>query len=334
MSELRQDRTSGAWVIIAPGRERRPADWTVVSELDAVSSRDSGCPFCPGNEALLPSILEEMPSDASPGWRTRVVPNKFPALNSEAQGDCRDHGSFITANCYGHHEVIIENPGHDSDIPFLSDEEATAVTSCYRRRYLALMQDPQIESVLVFRNHGKAAGASLRHPHSQVVALGTVPPWVQSSEVWARERYDETGRCALCETLAYEMDDGRRIVHDGEWFVALVPFAAASPFELWLVPKRHQASFSTIGGDEQAELATLLRLALIRLRAALGDSPYNYVIDSASKNGGGTPHLHWRLRIVPYLVRPGGFELGAGLPINPSLPEEDAAILRGDEENQ
>lgn len=329
MSEFRQDRASGRWTVIAPERGRRPRDWAAEGRAEAdPPAFDPGCPFCPGNESMLMEIVAEVPANGAPAWHTRVVPNKYPALFCDAKHEERSRGIYTTTTGRGCHEVVIETPRHDADLTAVSEEGAAAVIAAYRVRYRAHMQHPDIQSVVIFRNHGERAGASLRHPHSQVIATSMVLPAMETRQTWGRRQYEDTGRCVLCEILSFEADQGDRLVLEGDHFLAFVPFAAAGPYELWLVPKRHQASFTDISEDEQAELARLLRHALSRLKRALNDPPYNYVIESASKDEAGAPYLHWYLRVLPNLVRPAGFEHASGFTVNPSVPEEDAARLR------
>ncbi|MCZ7659919.1 MAG: hypothetical protein M5U07_19645 [Xanthobacteraceae bacterium] len=326
MSEIRRDRTTGAWVIVAPERGHRPRQPAAPAPSPAPGF-DPACPFCPGNEGELPGIIAEAPSPAAPGWRVRVVPNKHPALrplppDEAAPADAARPG-------HGFHEVVIESPRHDAALADLSDGEIAAVLGVYHDRFVALAGQPRIRAVVLFRNHGAAAGASLAHPHAQLLALPLLPPRAQSQIDWAARRSRERGHCPVCDELARERDDARRIVEERRHFAALVPFAATCPFETWLVPKRHQASFAEIDDDELAELGPFLRGALRRLRRVLGEVPYNFFVDPLGPAETGQPHLHWRLRILPGLVRPGGFELATGLAINPSRPEEDAEALRG-----
>jgi UDPglucose--hexose-1-phosphate uridylyltransferase len=234
----------------------------------------------------------------------------------------------VIAAGYGHHEVIVETPGHNADLATLPGADLTAVVRTYRHRYAELMAWPAVKAVLVFRNHGRRAGASLPHPHSQVIATGMMPPRFAATTAWARSHYARQGRCVTCEELELELEDGRRVVEATERFLVLVPFAAASPFEQWILPRRHQASFAQTDDGELIEFGRLLQRALYRLRAALDGPSYNYAIESAAAGDADAPCIHWRLRIVPDLVTPGGFELGAGLPINPSWPEDDAEALR------
>lgn len=329
MSELRRNPTDNRWVIIAPKRGHRPHE--VQSQLSPSVQAlpfDPTCPFCPGNEPKLPGIIAEMRSAPKPGWRTRVVPNKFPAVDYDVAHCEQGQAFYETTSGRGFHEVLIESPRHDRDITFMSEEEVRDVLATYLSRYQALMSEAAVRSVIVFRNHKSVAGASLQHPHSQAIALYTVPPHVRAREAAMLTYYQREEHCLLCEMIAHERNDGSRVVSENEAFVTTVPFAASTPCEMWLLPTRHQADFGGLRGDEVKLLAIALRSALIRLGGALNDPPYNYVIDTAAKDGSGAPHLHWCLRIVPQLTRPAGFELGSDLSINPSLPEEDAAMLR------
>lgn len=329
MSELRQDRTSGAWVLVAPGRGRRPhQEGPPAAAPERRPAFDPACPFCPGNEHLLPAIIDEAPAGHAPGWLTRVVPNKYPALRPEggpAQAAGRD-GAVMAG--YGHHEVIIETARHDADLATLADADMVAVIRACRDRCLALMAEPAICSVLVFRNHGPRGGASLAHPHSQVIATAMTPPKLAAARAWAHADPTRRGRCPICEEIARELASAVRVVEATARFIVLVPFAAAAPFEQWILPREHLASLA--GHDESAlaELAGLLQRTLARLGTALDDPPYNYAIEPGSAEADDASCAHWRLRIVPRLVAPGGFELGSGLPINPSCPEEDAEALR------
>lgn len=329
MTELRQDRTAGAWVIIAPERGRRPQRRSE-RERDRhhTPGFDPACPFCPGNESMLPGIIEETPVDESPGWQVRVVPNKYPVLRPEAKTTRSASCEHPVVAGYGFHEVIIESPRHDADLTDLTDVEMSAVLSAYHRRFVWLAARPRIQSVILFRNYGPTSGASLRHPHAQVIALDMTPVGLKSRFDWAQARYRDCGRCVVCDELEFEQKAGRRMVAETDHFIGLVPFAATCPFELRLIPKRHQASFAQIGRSELIDFGALLRGALRRLKAVLGDSPYNLVVESATQSDIGRTDQHWQLRVVPSLVTPGGFELAADISVNPSNPEDDAEALR------
>lgn len=328
MSTFRQDRISGQWVIIAPERGHRPLDRPAPTDADAPSHSAGGCPFCPGNEAMLPAIIDETASGEPPGWLTRVVPNKFPALSAD------DPLPPVLDPCgpgkpgYGAHEVIIETPRHDGDLTSLAAPELDAVMRTYRHRFSVLSQRAGIEAVLIFRNHGRRAGASLEHPHAQAIALAMVPPLFAAMAHRAQEHYERSGQCLMCACLEHELDQARRIVEASERFVVLVPYAAARPFEVWIAPRRHQASFAEADDRDLGEFGQILQRSLRSLDAVAGEPPYNFAIESLSSGRSSAAHLHWRLRIAPETARPGGFEFGTGMSINPSSPESDAEAIR------
>jgi UDPglucose--hexose-1-phosphate uridylyltransferase len=330
MSELRRDPVTDSWVIIAPERNRRPRQIPAQAKIPAaqLSPFDPTCPFCPGNESWLPGITFEIPSTQKPGWRTRVVPNKFQVVSQDVSSRKQECAFYELVPLRGSHEVVIETPRHDHDITTMPEQQARdALTTC-RNRYQALAADSAIRSVIVFRNRGAIGGASLPHPHAQLIALGTIAPSVHARQAVMLSYYQKEKRCVLCDIITYERDNGSRIVNENDAFLTVVPFAASSPCEMWLLPKHHQADFGDLSDVEVGPLAIALRDALMRLRAALDDPAYDYVIDTAAKGASGAAALHWRLRIMPRVTVPAGFELGSGLPINPSLPEEDAAVLR------
>lgn len=330
MGEIRQDVTTGEWVVIAPERGKRPHEWRRDSRPSEFSpSIDATCPFCPGNEGLLPDILVETQANNSFGWGTRVVPNKFPAFSSGASQNDRTRGIYIACSSDGQHEVIVETPDHNADLAIMSDADVTRVISTYRERFATLLSQSRFKHVVLFRNHGSAAGASLSHPHSQLIALGVGSPRHRLMDKWAHDHFQSTGLCIFCEMLEFERKEISRVVSENSEFIAIVPFAAISPFELWLVPKGHQPSFSELSPKEEVALAEILKQLLKAYRTLLGDPPYSFVIESGLVDNLAAPHRHWRLRMVPTLVKRGGFELGTNLPINPSAPEDDAAALRG-----
>jgi UDPglucose--hexose-1-phosphate uridylyltransferase len=328
MSELRQDRTTGRWVIIAPDRRLRPGLKPLTTQAAGPPPAfDPDCPFCPGNEAMLPGILAETPCATPSHWAVRVVPNKFPALQPEAKSVVANAQHCVRAG-YGFHEVIIESPRHNAGLVSMTDAEIEAAVCAYRDRSRHLLEQPGIEAVVLFRNHGPRGGASLSHPHAQIIALGLAPPTPQALAQWGGAHYRAHGGCATCAEIESERKAAARIVEETPHFLATVPFAAATPCETWILPLRHQASFSDLADPELSEFALLLRRALGRLRRAHDDPPYNFVIDSAARAQRREAYVHWRLRIMPHLATWGGFERGAGLPINPASPEHDAVALR------
>jgi UDPglucose--hexose-1-phosphate uridylyltransferase len=327
MGELRQDRISGEWVVIAPWRSLRPRPMAEMRRDQSSQETDPTCPFCPSNEDQLPGILTEYQGDDPSGWSVRVVPNKYAAFTADPAATSQDLG-FVTSPSFGFQEVIIESPQHNADLTTLSDKEMLAVMRAYRERFAALMQREGVTCVTLFRNYGPWSGASLAHPHSQLIATGFIPQKLKSLDERARRYFKENSACIVCDELRQEMGSSSRIIEFNDGFAAFVPFAAQYPSELWIIPARHQACFGEISDGELEALGLLLRQSLRQLSAVHGDISYNFVIESANRDGSGVPYLHWRLRIAPGLAHWGGFELGTGVPINPSSPEEDAAALR------
>ena len=327
-SEIRQDKVTKQWVIYAPARRKRPSDFFGSSEPGPpLPARDETCPFCPGNERMLPSVLDEIKGGDSL-VQVRVVPNKFPALTPDADSTRLYEGIYLKMQGYGNHEVVIETPRHDRQLGEMSVTEVETVIEAYHRRYMALMAKDGNMIAIIFRNYGLQAGTSLVHPHSQIIATGMVPVHIRWREEVAERYFDEFGRCVYCDILAYETGDGRRIVHENDSFVAFVPFAAEVPFEIRIMPKEHKADFGDITTSEKRDLASALRHVLARLRARLNDPDYNYVINTSARYRAREPQLHWYLQIRPRLMTMAGFEIGSGININPSVPEEDAAFLK------
>ena len=346
MPEFRQDPVSGRWVIMAAARARRPETFAgrkrVASCDDSLPSRRQECPFCSGNEALTPPEVLALtgPDQAGgitggSGWRVRVVRNKFPALDPEVEDqveklDCFYAGDefYRSAPGYGIHEVIVETPEHNQHPATLTLEQAALVVEAYYRRYAALEETARLRYIQLFRNHGRAAGASIEHPHSQLVALPFVPQRQLEELQRAQRYYLKHGRCLYCQLLEREWRARERIVAENESFIAFMPFSSRYPFESWLMPRSHQASLVELSRNQRTALAALLRELLGCYYRALEDPPYNFYLHSAPLRCGGLPYFHWRLELAPRLATPGGFEMGTEIMINTTLPEEAAAFIR------
>ncbi len=317
-AEIRRDAIAGAFSVVAPQRGQRPSG----ARLSA-----QGCPFCPGNEKLLTSIVMETPREIPPGWSTRVVPNRYPILTPEAEGPSLRQGLLNSRPGRGCHEVIVEHPDHDMDLARCSALETVEVLATWRARHRALMSLDMTRAVVLFRNHGGMAGASIPHPHSQIVALPLVPPHMVAWRASARSFHRRTGRCVHCALTAATLEDAQRVVlHNGD-FVVFVPFAPIAPFETWIVPRRHVADFGALRDTEIDALAELLGALLRSYRERLDDPEYNLVVHSAPKTALRSQTLHTYIRIAPRLSVPGGFELGSGIQVLADTPEAYAAEL-------
>ncbi len=326
--EIRQNKITQQWVIYAPGRGDRPKDFRSDEDRESLPVYDDTCPFCPGNEHMLPDIITE--NGGPDGWQVRVVPNKYPVLTPEGDTERRPQGIYLSMPGYGRHEVIIEGQRHNCDLADMSTDAVGRVIEMYHQRTIDVMRVHGNMMCLIFRNHGPHAGTSLQHPHSQLVVTGIVPHYVRWREEQARHYYDEWGRSVFADILTFELRHQQRVILENESFVSFVPFAAEVPFEIWIMPKRQQADFGSISDAEKGDLAAILRAVLIRLRDKLDDPDYNYIFNSAARYETDAPHLLWYLQIRPRLTRRAGFEIGSGISVNPSIPEEDALILKGD----
>jgi UDPglucose--hexose-1-phosphate uridylyltransferase len=327
--ELRKDPVTGRWVIISTDRQKRPNDFRL--EKSATTGREC-CPFCPGHEAMTPpeilSYRQNGSAPNTPGWDLRVVPNKYPALQVEGTIDREGEGLFDRMNGIGAHEVIIETPDHDRSLALMSEPEIERVLWAFRERMIDLKQDHRLRYVLVFKNQGAAAGATLEHPHSQLIALPIVPDFVRDELEGARAHYRVKERCVYCDIVHQEVRDGRRVIQENADSVALAPFAPRFAFETWLLPKRHGARYETAARHEYESLARLLKAVLQRLDRALESPPYNLIIHTAPFSEEVSELYHWHIEIMPKLTRVAGFEWGTGFYINPTPPEEAARVLR------
>ncbi len=329
MSDLRKDPIVGRWVIIATERGRRPTDFR--PEVQKVTGPDS-CPFCEGNESqTTPEILayrEPESTPDGPGWRVRVVPNKFPALQIEGELQKRGDGIYDMMAGIGAHEVIIESPKHHISTAALTETEVRDVLWVYRERLLDLRNDRRFVHGMIFKNVGSAAGASLEHTHSQLIVTPIVPITVWEEMTGALEFFNYRGRCIYCDMLHQEAASKKRIVLDTEHFMAFCPYAARFPFETWIVPKRHSSHYEQLDQTELEDLASVLRTSIARLETVLDRPPYNYILHTAPFDHSDVPHYHWHIEIMPRLTKVAGFEWGSGFYINPMPPEQAASFLR------
>ena len=327
MPELRQNPITKQWVIIATERARRPHEF-VQKRGDAppLPSYSEKCPFCPGNEHLAPPESLRITRDGN--WQVRVVPNKFAALSSEGKFFRKAEGLKRTVAGIGFHEVVVETPNHSATTALLTKEEVELIIRCYKERYFSLIHDPRIENVTIFKNHGSAAGTSLEHPHSQIIATPIIPPDIRNRMEEALRFYDDCGECLFCKVMAEELAEGTRIIHQTEHFVSFIPFASLTPFSMWIYPRRHMASFGEMHAEEMSDLARTLHLILAKVYHGLGNPDFNYVIRTAPSENRYCRYYHWYLSLIPRLTKTAGFELGSGMYINTTLPEANAEFLR------
>ena len=328
-SELRKDPLSDRWVIIASERAKRPSDF----EIEADASVPSFDPFAPGNEDKTPpeiaAFREAGTLPNKPGWRVRVVPNKFPVLQVEGALNRRGDGIYDRMQGIGAHEVIIDTPDCVRSFTRLPDTQVQEMIWMYRDRLVDLRRDKRLKYGMIFKNVGVAAGAPLFHSHSQLIVTPIVPRNITQQIAVCHEFYEYRGRCLLCDMQAQESEQKTRVVIDSGMFLAFEPYAPRSPFETWILPKNHEAHFEDIQQQECEELAYILRRTVAKIEKGLGRVAYNYMIFTSPFDSGPLPHYHWHIEIVPRMTRVAGFEWATGFYINPVPPEDAAEFLRG-----
>lgn len=326
MPELRKDPVSGRWVIISIERGKRPSDFGM-----RVSPKKGGfCAFCKGNERTTPPEILAFRPDGSkpntPGWTLRVVSNKFPALNVEGDLNREGEGIFDKMNGVGAHEVIIESPEHNLTLSTMPLKSVEDVFWAFHQRITDLKNDKRVKYVLVFKNEGDDAGASLEHSHSQLIALPIVPHHVQEEIEHAKNYYGYKERCIFCDIIHQESSDRKRVISENDDFIAIAPFAPRSPFETMILPKKHESSFQPHGSFKL--LAEILQRTLKQIDKVLDMPPYNLMIHTSPFENEENEHYHWHIEILPKLTKIAGFEWGSGFYINPTPPEEAAKFLR------
>jgi UDPglucose--hexose-1-phosphate uridylyltransferase len=348
MPELRKDPFSDRWVIFAEDRDRRPNEY----RRTHYQRQASRCPFCAGNERSTPAPIalyghnhqpKHPASQLDQDWLVRVVPNKFPALTKNGSADTSPlapqlpraeprpvlNPLFESRPAIGSHEVVVESPRHVASLTALTDDEVKLAIRAYHDRLRHLRQLESIAYALVFKNVGPAAGASLEHAHSQIAATPIVPIDVQRELDAAAHYYATDGCCAYCRILDQEFATGDRVVAETTHFFAFCPYASRTPYEMWILPKRHVSHFDQQNSDSLPELALFLRQCLRQLESLHPHLAYNFFIHTAPFDTSDLDHYHWHIEVIPRLTTAAGFEWGAGCFINPVLPEKAAMALRG-----
>ena len=329
MPELRKDPIIDRWVIISTERGKRP----VFFSEESPPSKSAVCPLCPGNEGMTPPEVyvkraAGLPAN-SPNWTLRVVPNKFPALRIEGTLDKEGLGLYDKMNGIGAHEVIVETPHHGETLWDMPVENIQDVFVAYRERMFDLARDKRFKYIMVFKNHGSIAGASLDHSHSQLIALPIVPKRVVEEISGCLNYFKYKDRCIFCDIIAQEKDDNVRVIFENDKYIVLSPYAARFPFETWILPKNHEAIFADYERkDNYRALAESLSVLLRKYVKVLNAPPYNFVIHTAPFGNGNIPHYHWHIELIPRLTKMAGFEWGTGFYINPTPPEEATSYLK------
>ena len=340
VSELRQDLVSGDWVVIATGRAKRPNDFIIRKRASFVQPKNT-CPF--EKRFSNARIVYARPTGQSFGqakdaredsrtkgsnWWVQTIPNKFPALDKGICAVFNKVGPYVSTNGAGVHEVVI-TADHTRSFALMTDAEVELVVHMYQDRFRMLQDDACVNYISLFHNHGRMSGASISHPHSQIIAIPVVPPDVASSFEGSERYFAEKKECVHCVMVRYDIKDKKRLIYESKHFVALAPFASRTAFELRIFPKTHQSRFEDIAPDEQADFAHVLRVSLAKLYRGLNNPDYNFFLHTAPvKNSHSYGHYHWHFEILPKTAIWAGFEIGTGIEISTIKPENAAAFLK------
>jgi len=334
MPEMRKNPLTGKWVILAPERANRPKSHLSqgLSHLPHAEHHHE-CNFCYGNELSTPlEVLAYRKKDGlpnSPDWDLRVVSNKFPAVDTAKHfyESCKNYME-VYSYAEGMSEVVIETPHHSKKMAHYTLKELELVINSYKERYIAISGEKNIKYVIIFKNSGQKAGASISHSHSQIIGIPIVPPMVEQEISLAKKHYKEKNTCIYCNMINTELKEKSRIVFENDEFVSFMPYASKSPFETWILPKVHNSSFETLTDSQTKKLAEIMKTVLYKLHEALDNPAYNYFIHTSPAHTDSNDYYHWHIELIPRTTTPAGFELGTGIFINIASPEENAKILR------
>lgn len=324
-SELRQDIVSGDWVVIATGRAKRPDDFASIERV----VDDKGIENCPFEDPIgtgqEKDVLVYHKSDGD--WTLRVFPNKYPAFSQGGLTRQISEGPYVAMPGMGYHELVVTRD-HYRQLAIMDSMEIAEVFDAYQDRYLDLMNKKNVKYIAIFHNHGKESGASISHPHSQLMAIPVVAPYIKLELDGAQKYYKSNKHCVFCVMAEYESEEKKRVVFENDDFIAFCPFASRAAFEVHVMPKKHSPYFERITDKQKMQLAEVFSKALGAIYVGLNDPPYNFYIHSAPCDGKDYPHFHWHIEILPHSATWAGFELETGIEISTLQPEVAAEYLR------
>jgi UDPglucose--hexose-1-phosphate uridylyltransferase len=332
MSQFRQNPVTKNWVLIAPARAKRPEDFRTYSVMAGLPELDRSCVFCPGNEQLNPDLCDDVcriPN--TPEWQLRVIPNKYKSVEHSTM---YSHREFYHSRAgYGDHEVIVTRK-HNEPVALQSAQLIALSLQNFKDRIIELSKNEKTAYVQVFHNHGRDSGASLVHPHYQILSAPLIPPHVHSEVAGCYHYYQAHGTCIYCDIMKEESRLRDRVVYEDDHFMVITAYASRSPFETWILPKRHSARYEDISEREITHLSHALKRVLGTLYTKLSDPPLNFYIHTMPVKRDRHTMLeegsyHWHLTVFPRLTIWAGFEYATGIPVNPMPPEETAKFLRG-----
>ncbi len=332
MGVFRKNLITNDWVMFAPNRSARPVelgenkDADQLDELLARPEYKESCPFCPGNEK--PEDHEPFRIGSDERWDVRVLENKYASLDRHTHPEVVHDGLHEEMQGFGVHDVIIDTRRHNASTALLSQSEAEHLTCAYREHFNTVAAREHIEHVVLFKNQGFKAGGSLEHPHSQLYGMPVVPFEAQVRRTETQKYYEKNQSCLLGDMMKQELSVGDRILYENDAFVSWVPYAALSPYHIWIVPKRQVSSFGNTTDQELSALADILRHTFHMSFHALRNMDFNYVIQSMTDRDDENPTTRWYMSVIHHKKRRGGIEFAGGLFVNPMMPEAAAAELR------
>jgi UDPglucose--hexose-1-phosphate uridylyltransferase len=340
MHELRKDPLLGKWVaVLKDSKEPEHYLQYPLGRRDA-AEESTGCMFCSGREPETPPEIFALRQPGSPpdssGWHTRVVPKSNPLFQIEGDLGRKGIGMYDKMNSIGANEIIIESPQHNVPVELMGPAQMKLVLATYRHRIAELEKDPRFRYLLIFKDHGKSAGEVYHHPHAQVVATPVIPKGIKEELDGAKDYFFYKERCIFCDMIDEELQNGRRIIMETGHFVAFTPFASITPFEFWIMPKKHNCAFQDSDDEEMEDLSFVLTTALKKMNWILKDPPYHYVLHTAPNRVPRKDHwhtlgedFHWHIEIMPELLSRSGFELSSEMFVLTTSPEDAADYLRG-----
>ena len=327
-SELRFDLGSRDWVIVASGRAKKPGSFKKKKETK--TPRDKNCPFCniltQEKPVLIMNKGEEVSSFAK--WTLSVVPNKYPAVIPSSRLEERIEGEiYEKMNAVGFHEVVVTK-SHSRHIADFSVEETKEVFNAYKKRYLSLMNEKHVNHISIFHNHGERAGASVAHPHSQIITTPLIDVDLLGALSNSKNHLKKKRECLYCRMIKWEIKDRKRIVFENKDFIALCPFASKSNFQVIVSPKKHSPYFEKAGDGEINNLAEAFLTVMKKIKKGLGNSDYNFYLHTAPCDGKEHNYYHYHWTILPRVSTWAGFEIGTKMEIITIEPEKAAEYLR------
>jgi UDPglucose--hexose-1-phosphate uridylyltransferase len=325
VSELRQDIISGDWVVIATGRAKKPDDFANFERI----KDDKGIDECLFEDPVASGQEKDvlLYHTAEGDWTLRVFPNKYPAFSQGDMPSTISEGPYFAMPGKGYHEIIVTRD-HRRQLANMDVMEVAEVIDAYQDRYLELMNKKNVNYIAIFHNHGKEAGASISHPHSQLMAIPVVAPYIRLELDGAQKYHKSNKHCVFCTIAEYESEERKRVVFENDEFIAFCPFASRAAFEVHVMPKKHSPYFERITDKKKVKLAEVFSKALGSIYSALKDPAYNFYIHTAPCDGKDYPHFHWHIEILPHTSTWAGFELDTGIEISTLQPEIAAEYLR------